>query len=130
MRILSLVTVLFVLTSCTSQKKEASIIENVTVEQFQKLINAEGAQLIDVRTTKEYSEGHLSNSRMIDFMGENFKKEAFTKLDKDQPVFVYCAAGGRSAKAAKVYKEAGFKKVYNMLGGFRAWSAKGFKIEK
>ena len=63
-------------------------------------------------------------------MAADFKEKAFEGLDKSKPVLVYCASGGRSAKSAKIYKEAGFTKVYNLLGGFRAWSAKGLNIEK
>jgi rhodanese-related sulfurtransferase len=42
-------------------------------------------------------------------------------LDKNKPVLVYCAAGGRSASAAKDLKKAGFKKVYDLEGGYDAW---------
>jgi len=126
-----LVICLFIgFTSCKSQEKKAMIFENVTVEQFQKLIQKSGAQLIDVRTPGEYKKGHLKNALLIDYMANDFKANAFKGLDKSKPVLVYCASGGRSAKSAKIYMDAGFTKVYNLLGGFRAWKAKKLEIEK
>ncbi len=116
--------------SCNSQEKKATTFEDVTVEQFQKLIGKDGAQLVDVRTPGEYENGHLKNAQLINYMEDNFKAVAFKDLDKSKPVLIYCASGGRSAKSAKLYKDAGFKKVYNLLGGFRAWKAKDLEFEK
>lgn len=118
------------LASCSGQEKKTHTFENVTVKKFQQLIKAKGAQLIDVRTPGEYEKGHLKDALLIDFMNSNFKDIAFSEVDKDKPILVYCASGGRSAKAAKIYKDAGFLKVYNLLGGFRAWKAKNLEIEK
>jgi len=116
--------------SCNSQEKKAATFEDVTVEQFQKLIQKKGAQLIDVRTPGEYENGHLKDALLINYMADDFKANAFKGLDKSKPVLIYCASGGRSAKSAKMYKDAGFTNVYNLLGGFRAWKAKDLEIEK
>ena len=118
------------LSSCNSQEKKATTFEDVTVEQFQNMIGKNGAQLIDVRTPGEYKNGHIKDALLIDYMSTDFKDKAFKGLDKSKPVLVYCASGGRSAKSAKMYKDSGFEKVYNLLGGFRAWSAKNLEIEK
>lgn len=118
------------LISCNSQEKKETSFVNVNVEEFQKLISTKGAQLIDVRTLGEYNSGHLKNALLIDYMSSDFKSKAFKGIDKSKPVLLYCASGGRSAKSAKMYKEAGFKKVYNLVGGFRAWKAKNLEIEK
>ena len=118
------------LASCSGQEKRTHAFENVSVEKFQQLIKAKNAQLIDVRTPGEYEKGHLKDAMLIDFMNSNFKDIAFSEVDKDKPILVYCASGGRSAKAAKIYKDAGFVKVYNLLGGFRAWKAKKLEIAK
>jgi len=118
------------LSSCNSQEKKATTFEDVTVEQFQNMIGKNGAQLIDVRTPGEYENGHIKNALLINYMSSDFKDKAFKGLDKTKPVLVYCASGGRSAKSAKMYKEAGFTKVYNLLGGITAWKAKNLEIEK
>jgi rhodanese-related sulfurtransferase len=118
------------LISCKGQEKKAETFMDVNVEKFQKMIGKKGAQLIDVRTPKEYESGHLKDAQLINYMADDFKANAFKGLDKSKPVLIYCASGGRSAKSAKIYKEAGFVKVYNLLGGIRAWKAENQEIEK
>ena len=41
---------------------------------------------------------------------------------------LFCAAGGRSALAAKTLKEMGFEKVSHIEGGFNLMKGKGFKV--
>ena len=86
-------------------------------------------QLIDVRTPQEYSTGHLANSRMIDFKGKDFR-EKMARLDPDQPVMVYCAAGGRSTAAAALLEELGFPEIYELEGGINRWKEAGKVVEK
>lgn len=76
--------------------------------------------VLDVRTSEEYSQGHLSNAVMIDYYQSDFKQR-LGKLDKAKPVFVYCAAGARSEGAVQVLKELGFKQIYDLKGGMNAW---------
>lgn len=118
------------LISCNSQDKKETSFVDVNVEEFRKGIQKEGIQLVDVRTPKEFKAGHIKRATLINFFDESFKEVSTKKLNKNQPVYLYCRSGGRSAKAAKMYTNAGFKKVYNLLGGFNAWSASGQEIEQ
>ncbi len=96
--------------------------KNLSVEEFDKKLNATNqAQVLDVRTASEYSEGHLKNSANVDIQNAQFEKD-IQKLDKDKPVFVYCLSGGRSSKAMSVLLKQGFKEVYNLDGGYMKWS--------
>ena len=85
--------------------------------------------LIDVRTPQEYQQGHIENSKNINIAGDSFKEE-IQKLDKSQPVYVYCKVGGRSAKAASMLKEMGFEEVYDLEGGIRNWESSGMEVVK
>lgn len=102
------------------------IAKNIPVAEFQNKLQAAGAKatLLDVRTPAEFTGGHLSKAQNINFYDANFKEQV-NKLPKDQPVFVYCAVGGRSGQAMDIMKAAGFREVYNMAGGFNAWTAAG-----
>lgn len=93
----------------------------ITVDEFeQKLKATENPQLIDVRTPGEFAEGRLQGAKNIDWNGDEFESE-IQKLDKSKPAFVYCLSGGRSSSAAAKMRELGFKEVYEMKGGIRAW---------
>src|SRR5690606_4659441 len=81
--------------SCNSQSSDA--IEILAPKEFaQKLQQTPNAQLIDVRTPKEYASESIDNSVNINWNDAAFESHA-AKLDKSQPVFVYCKVGGRSA---------------------------------
>jgi rhodanese-related sulfurtransferase len=60
------------------------------------------------------------------FYASDFAQK-IAKLDKNRPVMVYCAAGGRSASAASQFKKLGFAKVYDLDGGMGAWKKAGKK---
>jgi rhodanese-related sulfurtransferase len=99
---------------------------DLSVTEFQKKLAIDNmAILLDVRTPEEFVKGHLQNATAINFFDADFK-EKVSKLDKTKPIYVYCAAGGRSSKALKVLQESGFKTAYNMIGGFNGWQAAGF----
>ena len=50
-------------------------------------------------------------------------------LDLEKEIVLFCAAGGRSALAAKTLKEMGFTNVSHVEGGFGLMVQKGFKIK-
>ncbi len=105
-------------------------VSDLSTNDFQKKLAADGtAILLDVRTPQEYANGHLQNATTINFFDADFK-EKIDKLDKNKRVYVYCAVGGRSAKASKILQESGFKAVYNLLGGFNGWQTAGLPTVK
>lgn len=101
--------------SCAQQPQ----VKHVEKNTFQELMNQD-VQLIDVRTPEEYSAGHLYKAQNIDFKAPDFQ-EQISKLDKNKPVLIYCAAGGRSARASVVFETLGFKKIFDLNGGYMAW---------
>lgn len=90
---------------------------NLSAQEFiAKVKTTKDAQLLDVRTPQEWQAGKVASSNCINFNDANFAQQ-IQKLDKNKPVFVYCASGGRSGKATPILKEAGFKYIYNLTGG-------------
>ena len=93
---------------------------DVKVAEFKKLAKAGKGSILDVRTPKEYDEGHLKGSINMSYFDKDFKNQV-GKLDKAKPVYVYCHSGGRSSKAMSIMKSEGFKTIYNLNGGYAAW---------
>src|SRR5690606_13534983 len=85
----------------------------------QSLDSALKKQIIDVRTPEEFQSGHIATARNINIYDPDFKDQ-LKKLNKEDPIFVYCKVGGRSAKAAKILQELGFVSVYDLQGGIMA----------
>lgn len=123
MKILSTFSLLTLTTFACSQapKEQASIKQNVSVEIFEKMLAEGNVQLIDVRTLNEFNNGYIANAQLIDFTQSGQFEIAISKLDKERPVMVYCAVGGRSSKAANILQQKGFKQIYDLTGGFNEW---------
>ena len=105
---------------CSIKSIKTSGYRNVTTDVFESQIKSENVQILDVRTKKEFDEGHLAEAKQIDIKNEDFMKTAKTVLDKSKTIAVYCRSGKRSADAAKQLSDAGYK-VINMKGGIMKW---------
>lgn len=75
----------------------------------------EGAVWIDVRTPAEYESGHLSQARLIPWDSID-KGIASLQLAADTPIYLYCASGGRSARAQQRLQQLGYTRVVNAGG--------------
>lgn len=84
--------------------------------------------ILDVRTPAEFNSVKISSASSVDFYEEDFA-ESLDKLDKDQTYLVYCAAGKRSNQAMMLMQSKGFKTVYDLDGGIRAWQKAGYPVE-
>lgn len=76
--------------------------------------------LVDVRTPEEFNAGHIPGAENIDWFSPEFNA-AFKDFKKRQKIYVYCRSGKRSAKAAARLDSLGFKRVVNLLGGYKAF---------
>ncbi|MDR2016152.1 MAG: rhodanese-like domain-containing protein [Burkholderiales bacterium] len=72
--------------------------------------------LIDVRTPKEFAEGHLVGAVNIEYQ-EIVARVGSVTLDKNARIELYCRSGRRSGIAQGSLKDAGYQNAVN-LGGF------------
>jgi rhodanese-related sulfurtransferase len=99
----------------------------VSPQQAQVEVSKAYSQFIDVRTPEEFADGHADRARNIplDTLGENLDL-----MRTDDPVYLICATGNRSAEAAQMLSEGGFSKVFSVSGGTDAWQAAGLPMTK
>jgi rhodanese-related sulfurtransferase len=81
--------------------------------------------ILDVRTPGEYAAGAIAGSIAIDYRDPGFA-DAVSLLDRDATYLVYCKSGVRSKNASGILMELGFLRVYNLNGGFDAWTQAGY----
>jgi rhodanese-related sulfurtransferase/rubrerythrin len=74
--------------------------------------------LLDVRQPKEYEDSHLPGARLLPLPQ---LPDLYQELDPEKPTLVHCAIGGRSRVAAQMLSGWGFKEVYNLAGGIKAF---------
>lgn len=106
-------------------------IKTIGVKDFAKAIADTGhVRLVDVRTAKEYAEGHIAGAVNIDVNQPDFEQRtAYLTGNDDVQVAVYCRAGRRSMKAAESLSARGVR-VLNLDGGITAWQREGKPLTK
>jgi len=84
--------------------------------------------LIDVRQPDEFigDLGHIPGAKLIVL---DTLPEHMNEIPKDQTVVFVCRSGGRSARAAALAVEQGYKNVYNLKGGMILWNELHFETE-
>ncbi len=84
--------------------------------------------ILDVRTTEEYSAGHIKDSYLLPYTEIESRQDELPE-NKSQPILVYCRSGRRSAIASATLIDLNFTEVYNMLDGFLAWMDANYAYE-
>ena len=77
------------------------------------------SQILDVRSEKEWSSGHIHHALHIP-LGE--LKQRIEELEKDRALIAVCGSGYRSSIAASLLQTNGFTKIGSMDGGMTAWN--------
>jgi glyoxylase-like metal-dependent hydrolase (beta-lactamase superfamily II)/rhodanese-related sulfurtransferase len=96
-----------------------NVVDQVSVADVANLAGTEKyLQFVDVRRPAEFAGGHAIRSRNIPL--DKLSRE-FDQLDPGAPTYVICQSGYRSSVATSILENAGFKTVYNVAGGTKAW---------
>ncbi|MGQ0700831.1 MAG: rhodanese-like domain-containing protein [Panacagrimonas sp.] len=98
-------------------------VHEIAAAQLQAELQAHPeAALIDVREESEFAAGHVRGAEHI---GKGVIERDIEKLhpDKNQPLYLYCGGGFRSALAAHALGQMGYSNVVSVDGGWKALSS-------
>ncbi len=95
-------------------------VPEVDLDEFQKA-REEGAPVIDVRQPDEYDAGHVPGAKLIPLGEVAFR---LGEVPTEGPVYVICATGGRSYKAAEFYRARGID-ARSVAPGTKGWIESG-----
>jgi rhodanese-related sulfurtransferase len=94
--------------------------EITATELKKRMDSGEDVQLIDVRQPNEFAHAKIEGAKLIP-LGEIVKR--MDELDDSRELILQCKAGGRSAQALMMLKQAGYQgEMANLVGGITAWS--------
>src|SRR5436309_6795876 len=111
-------------------------IENLTVEQVEAEMARGDIQVLDIRDVRERRKlGFIPGSThvprgMLEFWLDPTSHYYTGKVDPTKRIIVYCAGGQRSALAADVLREMGFRSVAHLAVGFHGWAEAGRTVER
>jgi glyoxylase-like metal-dependent hydrolase (beta-lactamase superfamily II)/rhodanese-related sulfurtransferase len=92
----------------------------ISVDQLSARLHNDETSLLDVRREGEWKASHIEGALWspLDTLSNNLPD-----LDRDRRIAVHCKSGYRSAIACSILQRAGFRNVFNVLGGFDAWQS-------
>ena len=110
---------------CTAQNGSS-----IDSKEAYRLIKADAnIAILDVRTAKEFADGHVAGAVNIDVNQADFAQK-IDQLDRSKTYIVYCRSGRRSSKAVSIMASKGFKNLYNVSDGFLGWNKNGLPFVK
>ena len=101
-------------------KEGSAVVEKISAQEAHDVMTSDKTVVLDVRTPEEYAAGHIVNARLLPLDTIDAETAAAVAPDKDEPVLVYCRSGVRSAEAARLLSQLGYRQVYD-FGGIIDW---------
>ena len=103
------------------------MVKHLTVQEMKEIHTAkEQCQIIDVRELLEYQSVRIVNSKLVSL--SEFEQK-INLIDRDKPSYFLCGIGKRALKAAEYLESIGYKDLYVIEGGIKAWIEAGLPIE-
>jgi adenylyltransferase/sulfurtransferase len=105
---------------CAGATRDLVEIDTITPLELDRALQADNAIiLIDVREPHEWNYARIGGARLIP-LGR--LAGVVGSIGKDSDVVVYCHHGMRSDAAAHLLRDAGVRRVRNLVGGIDRWS--------
>ena len=92
-----------------------------------RMVNDQGAVLLDVRANNDFAAGHLPQARNIPV--DDIAKRA-GELPGNKPLILYCDTSRQAGKAAATLRTAGRDQVFILDGGLNGWRQAGLPVVK
>ncbi|GBL38959.1 MAG: sulfurtransferase [Nitrospira sp.] len=106
----------------------ARVKECTVAQAKERLDRGEVPHFLDVREDHEFAKDHAKGARHL---GKGIIERDVETLisDKEAAIVLYCGGGYRSALAADVLQQMGYRNVVSMDGGIKAWRDAGYPME-
>jgi rhodanese-related sulfurtransferase len=103
-----------------------SLFKEIDANALKDLQKKGQIKLVDVRTDAEVAQGKIPGAVHIQL---NLLPGRMQEFDANVTTVIYCLSGGRSAQACGFLANKGFKELYNLQGGIKAWIGAGLPVE-
>ena len=103
------------------------IVQEITPEKVHSLkTQNKDCQIIDAREAQEYEAVRILGSKLISLstFDQNYKQ-----IDETKPAYFLCSVGKRALKAAEYLSSLGYKDLYVIEGGIKAWIEAGYPVD-
>jgi len=116
---------IFLLAGCAFQKPD--YLKTISAADLHKIMQESDIYLVDVHVPEQQ---HISGTDVFIPYNEVEKHQDKLPTDKNTPIYLYCEGGPMGNAAAKTLYGLGYRNLYNLEGGAKAWKKAGFDFEK
>jgi hydroxyacylglutathione hydrolase len=102
-------------------------LKTLSASGLKQKLDKNEVRVVDVRSLGEWEDGYIEGAERI-YVGQLM--DEMGRLSKTSPIASVCSVGNRAGIGASILKKAGFKEVYNVLGGMNAWEKLGYPTKK
>lgn len=102
---------------------------SINSAQLTSLINSEQAVIMDIRPSKDFGTGHITDSHNIPFEKFETRMTELNKYKADKVIIVVDAQGQHSGEVARTLKKAGYQ-VAKLGAGISGWKNDGLPLVK
>ena len=108
---------------CMASTGKAAV-QAISPHQFKSLLDLHQGDpdfvLLDVRTPKEFRNGHMEGAILLDYHSSDFV-DRLKDLDRDRTYLIYCRSGNRSGRSLAIFEKLGFLHAYHLDTGLIGW---------
>ena len=119
-----LIPCIFILTGFMFEKPD--YLKIITASELNQVMKKEDIVLIDVHTPEQQ---HIKGTDLVIPYNEIEKYQVKLPKDKNTAIYLYCQGGPMGEAAAKSLYELGYRNLYNLEGGAKAWRKAGLDFE-
>jgi rhodanese-related sulfurtransferase len=121
-KLYSIIAVIFLITGCMFQKPD--YLKVITATELNQILQLEDIFLVDVHTPEQR---HIKGTDLFIPYNEIEKYQDKLPEDKNTGIYLYCEEGLMGNAAAGSLYELGYRNLYNLEGGAKAWRKAGLE---
>ena len=92
--------------------------QDIHPSEVQELRDADDLLIFDIRDPASFARGHLENAQPV---SDAALQKLIKSRQRERPVLFYCYHGNSSRDVCQFIAGFGFRRVYNLVGGWQAW---------
>jgi rhodanese-related sulfurtransferase len=123
-KLFPLIAIIFILTGCMFQKPD--YVKMITPAELNRVMQNEDIFLVDVHTPEQQ---HIKGTDLFVPYNEIGKYKDKFPQDKNTAIYLYCQSGPMGNAAARSLYELGYRNLFNLEGGAKAWREAGLEFE-
>lgn len=101
----------------------------IGTQELVKMVNGEGATVLDLRDKSEFDQGHIVESINIPYASLESRMDELKKF-KDKPLVIACKMGQHAGAAGTMLRKNGFENVSRLRGGIAEWRGQNLPVVK